>query len=84
MFNDNAFGNVMRDQVNMYEGREYGALVHNPDFMKLADAFGVRGVRIEGGDPDSLNKELSRSLEVQSPTLIEVPVGKMPNPFRDY
>lgn len=84
VFNDNAFGNVMRDQVNMYEGREYGALVHNPDFMKLADAFGVRGVRIEGGDPDSLNKELSRSLEVQSPTLIEVPVGEMPNPFRDY
>ena len=84
VFNDNAFGNVMRDQVNMYEGREYGALVHNPDFMKLADAFGVRGVRIEGGDPDSLNKELSRSLEVQSPTRIEVPVGKMPNPFRDY
>ena len=84
VFNDNAFGNVMRDQVNMYEGREYGARVHNPDFMKLADAFGVRGVRIRDGSPDELEKELNDSLQIDSPTLIEVPVGEMPNPFRDY
>ena len=84
VFNDNAFGNVMRDQVNMFDGREYGAIVHNPDFMKLADAFGARGVRIEDGDPESLEKELSNSINIEAPTLIEVPVGEMPNPFRDY
>ena len=84
VFNDNAFGNVMRDQVNMFDGREYGAIVHNPDFMKLADAFGARGVRIEDGDPESLEKELSSSINIEAPTLIEVPVGEMPNPFRDY
>ena len=84
VFNDNAFGNVMRDQVNMFDGREYGAIVHNPDFMKLADAFGARGVRIEDGDPESLEKELSSSINIKAPTLIEVPVGEMPNPFRDY
>ena len=84
VFNDNAFGNVMRDQVNMFDGREYGAIVHNPDFMKLADAFGARGVRIEDGDPETLEKELSNSINIEAPTLIEVPVGEMPNPFRDY
>ena len=84
VFNDNAFGNVMRDQVNMFDGREYGAIVHNPDFMKLADAFGARGVRIEDGDPESLEKELSSSINIEAPTIIEVPVGEMPNPFRDY
>ena len=84
VFNDNAFGNVMRDQVNMFDGREYGAIVHNPDFMKLADAFGARGVKIEDGDPESLEKELSSSINIEAPTLIEVPVGEMPNPFRDY
>ena len=84
VFNDNAFGNVMRDQVNMFDGREYGAIVHNPDFMKLADAFGARGIRIEDGDPETLEKELSNSINIEAPTLIEVPVGEMPNPFRDY
>ena len=84
VFNDNAFGNVMRDQVNMFEGREYGAIVHNPDFMKLAEAFGARGVKIEDGDPASLEQELSASINIEAPTLIEVPVGEMPNPFRDY
>ena len=51
---------------------------------KLADAFGARGVRIEDGDPESLEKELSSSINIEAPTLIEVPVGEMPNPFRDY
>ena len=83
VFNDNAYGNVMRDQVNMFDGREYGAEVHNPDFMKLAEAFGVRGVRVEGGASE-LEKAVQESLNIEAPTLIEVPVGPMPNPFRDY
>ncbi len=83
VFNDSAYGNVMRDQVNMFDGREYGAEVHNPDFMKLAEAFGVRGVRVEGGAPE-LGKAVQESLSIEAPTLIEVPVGPMPNPFRDY
>ena len=83
VFNDNAFGNVMRDQVNMFDGREYGAEVQNPDFMKLAEAFGVRGVRVEGSAAD-LAKAVKESLSIEAPTLIEVPVGPMPNPFRNY
>ena len=72
VFNDNAFGNVMRDQVNMFDGREYGAEVQNPDFMKLAEAFGVRGVRVEGSAAD-LAKAVKESLSIEAPTLIEVP-----------
>ncbi|MCH8898825.1 MAG: thiamine pyrophosphate-binding protein, partial [Chloroflexi bacterium] len=33
VFNDNAFGNVLRDQVNRFEGRIIGAELHNPDFV---------------------------------------------------
>ena len=36
VFNDNAYGNVMRDQVYMFEGRESGAQLDNPEFMKLS------------------------------------------------
>ena len=74
----------MGSEMCIRDRREYGAIVHNPDFMKLADAFGARGVRIEDGDPESLEKELSSSINIEAPTLIEVPVGEMPNPFRDY
>ena len=48
VFNDNAYGNVLRDQVNQFNGRAVGAELHNPDFVKLAEAYGVRAARAEG------------------------------------
>ena len=81
VFNDNAFGNVLRDQKTMFENREYGARVVNPDFMKLADAFGVRGVRVKGGASE-LQSALEEAIGIEAPSLIEVPVGEMPNPYR--
>ena len=81
VFNDNAYGNVKRDQINLFDGREYGADVTNPDFMKLADAFGVHGMRVESGDSKELEKCLKSALDLDTPVLIEVPVSEMPNPF---
>ena len=78
VFNDNAYGNVLRDQVNRFEGRVYGAALHNPDFVKLAEAYGARGVRVE---PEKLGPALQEALSVDAPTLIEVPVQSMPTPF---
>ena len=79
VFNDNAYGNVLRDQVTKFDGRSIGADLHNPDFMKLADAYGVRGVRVH--EADELEVALAEALKVERPSLIEVPVGMMPNPF---
>ena len=78
VFNDNAYGNVLRDQVNRFEGRVYGAALHNPDFVKLAEAYGARGVRVE---PEKLGPALQEALAIDAPTLIEVPVQAMPTPF---
>ena len=79
VFNDNAYGNVLRDQVNRFAGRIYGADLHNPDFVKLAAAYGARGVRAEGAE--QLAAALQEALSVDAPTLIEVPVPPMPTPF---
>ena len=79
VFNDNAFGNVLRDQINRFDGRTIGAKLHNPDFVKLAEAYGARGVRAQG--PDELETSLREALAADAPTLIEVPVGMMPAPF---
>ena len=79
VFNDNAYGNVMRDQVNRFEGRMIGADLQNPDFMKLAEAYGARGMRAEG--PDQLEQTIKEAIAGDRPTLIEVPVEMMPSPF---
>ena len=79
VFNDNAYGNVLRDQINRFDGRVIGAELHNPDFVKLAEAYGARGVLAEG--PEQLEASIKEALAIDAPTLIEVPVGMMPSPF---
>ena len=79
VFNDNAFGNVKRDQMNQFGGRTIGADLHNPDFVKLAEAYGVKGFVANG--PAELESTLKEALTLDSPVLIEVPVGPMPSPF---
>ena len=79
VFNDNAFGNVARDQKTRFEGRTIGAALHNPHFVSLAEAYGARGVKATG--PEQLEASLREALAADAPTLIEVPVGMMPSPF---
>ena len=79
VFNDNAYGNVMRDQRDRFNGRVYGPELHNPDFMKLADAYGARGARAHNAA--ELEAKLKEALATQAPTLLEVPVGPMPYPY---
>jgi acetolactate synthase-1/2/3 large subunit len=79
VFNDNAFGNVMRDQRDRFQGRIYGPELHNPDFMKLAEAYGARGVRALSAE--ELEVKLKEALAIDAPTLLEVPVGPMPYPY---
>ena len=79
LFNDNAYGNVLRDQVNRFGGRAIGAELHNPDFVKLAEAYGARGVRVN--DPARLEATIREALSYNAPTIVEVPVGPLPSPF---
>jgi acetolactate synthase-1/2/3 large subunit len=79
VFNDNAFGNVMRDQRDRFQGRLYGPELHNPDFMKLAEAYGARGTRALNAA--ELETKLKEALAVNAPTLLEVPCGPMPYPY---
>ena len=79
VFNDGAYGNVLRDQKTRFNGRSIGAELHNPDFVKLAEAYGARAARVD--DADALEAAVVEALEVDAPTLIEVPVGPMPSPF---
>ena len=79
VFNDNAYGNVKRDQMNQFGGRTIGVELHNPDFVKLAEAYGAKGFVADG--PAELESTLKEALAMDAPVLIEVPVGPMPSPF---
>jgi acetolactate synthase-1/2/3 large subunit len=77
VFNDNAFGNVRRIQQQSFGGRLIASNLHNPDFVKLAESFGVDGRRVER--PEALRTALGEALSRDRPALIEVPVGEMPS-----
>jgi acetolactate synthase-1/2/3 large subunit len=79
VFNDNAYGNVLRAQLEQFDGHVLGTRLHNPDFVQLAEAFGACGVRVQG--PAMLENALRQALQRKAPTLIEVPVGQMQREF---
>ena len=72
MFNNGSYGNVRRDQMEQYDGRLLGADLTNPDFVRLAESFGARGLRAR--HPAELEKQLEAALAADVPTVIEVPV----------
>lgn len=82
VFNNNAFGNVRRDQQTQYDGHLIGADLQNPDFMKLAEAFGADGYRVTS--PDELKPALATAIDNDRPALIEVVVerGSEPSPWK--
>ena len=48
--------------------------------MKLADAVGMKGYRVES--TEDLKTTLEKAFEAREPCLIEVPVGEMPTPWQ--
>jgi acetolactate synthase I/II/III large subunit len=79
VFNDSAYGNVRRIQHEQFKGRAIASHLENPDYMKLAEAFGVAGRRAE--NPAELETQLGEAIAANEPTLIEIPVETMPNPW---
>ncbi|HKX11172.1 MAG TPA: thiamine pyrophosphate-dependent enzyme [Stellaceae bacterium] len=80
VFTDNAFGNVKRIQRLDYDGKVIASDLHNPDFAKLATLFGAAGIRAT--TPAELKDEIRAAIKRSGPTVIEVPVGEMPDPWR--
>jgi acetolactate synthase-1/2/3 large subunit len=79
VFNDNAYGNVLRAQQEEFDGHVLGTVLQNPDFVQLARSFGVCGLRAENAD--ELEAALRLAVRDGQPTLIEVPVGPMQREF---
>lgn len=81
LFNNGAYGNVLRDQKDGFGNRLIGSVLQNPDFLAVAKAFGMRGERV--ASPEDLRPVLADALARNEPALIEVqiPQGSEVSPW---
>ena len=77
IYNDGHYGNVARDMDDDFGGT-YETDFVNPDFVKLAEAYGAVGIRAEG--PLDVKNVLPKALAMNKPVFIDVPVSRVPRP----
>lgn len=75
--NDGGYGNVRRYQKQNYGGNFIASDLNQPDFVKLAETFGMFACKAEG--PEALEAALKSAFDRNEPVLIEVPVGELPS-----
>jgi len=71
IFNDNAYGLIEWKQKIHY-GHSTSVKVGNPDFVKLAESFGARGLRVRKAE--DLAPFLAEALTSKIPVVIDCPV----------
>ena len=72
IFNNNAYGNVRRDQRERFDGRVVASDLVNPDFVKLAESFGVGAARVTS--PEGFRPALEKALADGGPYVIAIEV----------
>jgi acetolactate synthase-1/2/3 large subunit len=82
VFNNNAYGNVRRDQRERFDGRVVASDLVNPDFVKLAESFGVGASRVTS--PETFRPALEKALADGGPYVIaiEVPTDSESSPWK--
>ena len=79
IFNDHAFGNVRRLQMDNYDSRLIASDLSSPDFISLAESFGAQGLMATS--PNQLRAAIETALLYDGPSVIEVPIGEVPSPW---
>ncbi len=81
VFNNSSYGNVLRDQQQSFGGRIISSKLRNPDFVALAESFGMAAYSV--ATPEALAARLAKALGESAPALIEVrvPQGTESSPW---
>ena len=72
LFDNGGFENVRRDQATRFDGTDFGSNLVNPDFVRMAESFGAKGVRVES--PDALAAGIEDGFKEDGPVLLVVPI----------
>jgi len=79
VMNDGAFGNVKRILKEDYGNRVIAANLTNPDFVKLAESFGMPGRK--AATAKELQLALRESIAEPGPALVEYAAPEFPSPW---
>jgi len=74
VFNNGALGFIELEQKST-GFLEFGTDLANPNFAAMAEAVGIRGIRIE--DPDEVDKGIGAALAHDGPVLVDAVVDRM-------
>lgn len=71
---------MINNAMTMLHGRPYATDIGEVDFVKYAEAFGARGIRVD--DPADLDAAWSGALGAEGPVLLELRAGfEFPRPW---
>lgn len=76
IWNDNGYGLIEWKQMNQ-TGHSFGVRITNPDFVKLAEAFGAIGMRVN--KTAEIPSLLKAAFAADRPVVIEVPIDYSEN-----
>lgn len=79
LLDNNHLGMVRQWQELFFDRRYSSVELVNPDFVKIAEGFGVKGKKIS--DPDELSASIEEMLAYQGPYLLHIVVEKEGNVF---
>ncbi len=79
VFVDNAYGTVTGIQRRQFGSRFVGNRLHNPDYVKFAEAFGAIGIKLSSHE--ELGEKLRSVLTADRPVVIEIPVPQLDTPW---
>ena len=73
IFNDSTYTAVKSAQASEYDRRFIAVDLVNPDYLKLADAYGIPSVRATS--PDAMAEAITEAAHRDQPTIIDVPIS---------
>lgn len=79
---NNGYLGMVRQWQELFYDRRYSHVdldVGTPDFVKLADAYGIKGIRVT--EVDEVEKVLKEAIEAREPILLEFVVAREENVF---
>ena len=78
---NNGFLGMVRQWQELFCEKRYSSteLTHNPDFVKVAEAYGIKGLRAE--HPEEVRSVLEEAFKTSGPVVVDVRVSREANVY---
>ena len=77
IMNNSSLGLVRQTQEELFEGRAFESSLLNPDFVKLANSYGIGAVRVQ--NLAEINDAINSAFDNREPFVVEFVVDENEN-----